>query len=66
MRNPDSLPKKKRYQQGFSVIYLVAAVVLASTVFDDYNVFLVSAVMLTVYCLLKFLVGVYVGRNDNL
>ncbi|GGF22458.1 hypothetical protein GCM10010954_21580 [Halobacillus andaensis] len=65
VKNPDDLSKKKQYQQGFAVIYLVAAVVLASTIFDDYNVFLVGVVVLMVYYILKYLVGVYAEKKSE-
>ena len=63
LRDPNELPKKKRYQQGFAVIYLVIAIILATVLFDDYNVFIVAGVIILLYLLLRFLVGVYVDKK---
>ncbi len=65
MRNPDELPKKERYQQGFAVIYLVLVSILSTTVFDDYNVFIVATPTIMVYILLYFLIGVYVDKKTK-
>ncbi|PFG12228.1 hypothetical protein ATG70_0405 [Bacillus sp. es.036] len=63
MRGPNELSKKRRYQQGFAVIYLVIAIILATVLFDDYNVFIVGGVTILLYLLLRFLVGVYVDKK---
>ncbi|PFG14680.1 hypothetical protein [Bacillus sp. es.036] len=63
MRYPNELSKKRRYQQGFAVIYLVIAIILATVLFDDYNVFIVGGVTILLYLLLRFLVGVYVDKK---
>ncbi|WP_163527831.1 hypothetical protein [Halobacillus ihumii] len=65
MRNPDELPKKKRWQQGFAVIYLVLVSMLSTTVFDDYNVIIVATPTIMVYILLYFLIGVYVDKKSK-
>lgn len=63
LRDPNELSKKRRYQQGFAVIYLVIAIILATVLFDDYNVFIVGGVTILIYLLLRFLVGVYVDKK---
>ncbi|PFG13500.1 hypothetical protein ATG70_1704 [Bacillus sp. es.036] len=63
MRDLNELSKKRRYQQGFAVIYLVIAIILATVLFDDYNVFIVGGVTILLYLLLRFLVGVYVDKK---
>ncbi|QHT46366.1 hypothetical protein M662_07610 [Bacillus sp. SB49] len=66
MKDPDELSKKGRYQRGFAVIYLVVSLFFITVVLeDDYNVFIVAAITLSIYVLVKFLIGVYVDKMER-
>jgi hypothetical protein len=65
LRDPNELSKKRRYQQGFGVIYLVIAVIFATVVLDDYNVFIMAGVTILLYLLIRLLIGVYVDKKVN-
>ncbi|SFF97262.1 hypothetical protein SAMN05216353_11667 [Halobacillus alkaliphilus] len=65
MKKPDKLSKKGKYQQRFAVIYLVLALFFVTVVLEDYNVFLVAAITVSLYVLVQVLIGIYINRKDT-
>lgn len=64
LKDPNELSKKRGYQQGFGVIYLVIAVIFATVVLDDYNILIMAAVTILLYLMIRLLIEVYVDKKE--